>query len=104
MRQKVEQGGSAMELVEAVSLESGKARATRPVHKRLSVRLFGKWCKGCGLCVAFCPQQVFTEDESNHPVVSYPDRCTGCQWCVIHCPDFAIIVEPIVDGKDRVAK
>jgi len=105
MCQEVDQGGSAMGSSEAASLQSGtKTQAKRSAFKSFHVRLFGKWCKGCGLCIAFCPRQVFTEDENNHPVVSHPERCTGCQWCVIHCPDFAIIVEPVDDGEDEVAK
>jgi 2-oxoglutarate ferredoxin oxidoreductase subunit delta len=66
------------------------------------VRVFQNWCKGCGLCIAFCPYKVFTEDAEHHPVVAYPDRCTACQWCAIHCPDFAIVVE-VVDDSERGA-
>lgn len=56
------------------------------------VRVFQNWCKGCGLCIAFCPRQVLAEDAEHHPVVAWPDRCIACQWCAIHCPDFAIVV------------
>jgi 2-oxoglutarate ferredoxin oxidoreductase subunit delta len=58
--------------------------------KRARVTVFANWCKGCGLCVAFCPQQVFEEDDESHPIVAHPERCTGCGWCTMHCPDFAI--------------
>jgi 2-oxoglutarate ferredoxin oxidoreductase subunit delta len=56
------------------------------------------------LCIAFCPQQVFSEDEDHHPVVAYPERCVACQWCTMHCPDFAIVVEAIKSPEDGVAK
>jgi len=62
----------------------------RQKHARVTV--FANWCKGCGLCVAFCPQQVFEEDDETHPVVVHPERCTVCNWCTMHCPDFAIVV------------
>jgi 2-oxoglutarate ferredoxin oxidoreductase subunit delta len=56
------------------------------------VRVFGRWCKGCGLCIAFCPADVFEAGDDGHPRVRFPDRCTGCGWCESHCPDMAIQV------------
>jgi len=56
------------------------------------VRVFGRWCKGCGLCIAFCPTGVFEAGDDGHPRVRFPDRCTGCEWCELHCPDLAIQV------------
>jgi 2-oxoglutarate ferredoxin oxidoreductase subunit delta len=56
------------------------------------VRVFGRWCKGCGLCIAFCPTQVFEADDHGYPEIRYPERCTGCKWCEQHCPDLAIQV------------
>lgn len=91
-----------MAIAETVPQPSAPAIEPIRLHerKRGYVRLFGKWCKGCGLCIAFCPQQVFAEDKDHHPVVAHPERCTACQWCVIHCPDFAIVVETVEDrGK-----
>ena len=64
------------------------------------VTVFANWCKGCGLCVAFCPQQVFEEDEETHPVVVHPERCTVCNWCTMHCPDFAIVVSVEDEPED----
>jgi len=56
------------------------------------VRVFGHWCKGCGLCIAFCPMEVFEAGDDGHPRVRFPERCTGCKWCEMHCPDMAIQV------------
>ena len=55
-------------------------------------------CKGCGLCLAFCPQDVLaysTEiNRSGYNVVwmKEPERCTGCAFCAQTCPDIAIEV------------
>ena len=68
------------------------------------IRVWGKWCKGCGLCIAFCPKQVFEEDDQHHPIVAHPEQCIGCQWCAIHCPDFAILVEEVGSPEEMVAK
>jgi 2-oxoglutarate ferredoxin oxidoreductase subunit delta len=67
-----------------------------PKPKRSPVRridIFRAWCKGCGICVAFCPKGVLAIDEAGYPYVKDLDACTGCGWCEIRCPDFAITVE-----------
>ncbi len=71
--------------------------------RRGDVRVFGNWCKGCGLCIAFCPRGVFVTGADGHPLAVYPERCTACMWCVEHCPDFAIAVEPATEEKRRDA-
>ena len=71
-------------------------------RKRLprgKVRVFGHWCKGCGLCMAFCPQKVFEPNADGHPSVAHPERCTACDWCATHCPDFAITVTHLGDQE-----
>jgi len=47
-------------------------------------------CKGCGLCVAFCPKHVFEADFEGKCVVKFPEACIGCMSCDYRCPDFAI--------------
>jgi len=59
------------------------------------VTIYRSWCKGCGICVAFCPKEVYAEWKGERPEVLHPERCTGCQQCVLHCPDFAIRVDAI---------
>jgi 2-oxoglutarate ferredoxin oxidoreductase subunit delta len=50
-----------------------------------------EWCKGCNVCVEFCPTNVFDLIKGK-AVASRMDDCTGCMMCEIHCPDFAIKV------------
>ena len=66
--------------------------AKRP---RGQVVIFGLWCKGCGICVEFCPTGVLALNEDDHPVVVKPEACTACHWCDTHCPDLAIVVKRI---------
>ncbi len=48
------------------------------------------WCKGCGICVEFCPTKVL---EIKNEVVSIIDidKCIKCGLCELRCPDYAMI-------------
>ncbi len=50
------------------------------------------WCKGCEICVAFCPKNVL-EMEGGKVKVARPEDCNRCMLCELRCPDFAITVE-----------
>jgi len=51
------------------------------------------WCQRCGICIEFCPKNVYTTGENGYPIIDDIKKCTQCQICVAICPDFAIIVE-----------
>ncbi len=75
--------------------ERGKraaAGSTKPESKRFEIDIFRDWCKSCGICAAFCPQECIMLDDDGAPTKVDSDRCTGCGWCELHCPDFAISV------------
>ena len=50
------------------------------------------WCKGCGICVHFCPKDVLELDEEGKAVAVRPEDCICCMACEIRCPDLAIEV------------
>lgn len=50
-------------------------------------------CKACGICIEFCPTEVFDKEIDGTPIPKHEDKCTGCKLCVFRCPDFAIDVE-----------
>jgi 2-oxoglutarate ferredoxin oxidoreductase subunit delta len=78
---------------------ASKDRAERRLP-RGRVTVFPNWCKGCDLCVEFCPGEVLAMGEHGWVVVAHPERCRGCHWCELHCPDFAIFVSD-VGGQDE---
>jgi len=59
-------------------------------------------CKGCHLCLAFCPRHLLEADarlnqKGYQPVlflqIEDEDRgCTGCAMCALVCPEVAIEV------------
>ena len=50
-------------------------------------------CKGCGICVAFCPKQVLALDELGKVQVKNGEACIACGQCELRCPDYAIFVD-----------
>ena len=48
-----------------------------------------RWCKGCGICVAFCPQGVLGLVKQKIRILE-PEKCTRCGLCEMRCPDYAI--------------
>lgn len=50
------------------------------------------WCKGCGICVHFCPKKVLELDEDGKVCAVRPEDCIGCRLCQYRCPDLAIEV------------
>ena len=68
--------------MEEVSIVSGKKKMVLNINKL--------WCKGCGICVEFCPTKALELDEKGKAKLANPDKCNGCRICELRCPDFAI--------------
>lgn len=55
-------------------------------------------CKGCGICVEFCPKDALEIGEKLNNSGFYYVRqkedveCNGCSLCAIMCPDVALEV------------
>jgi len=56
-------------------------------------------CKGCNLCVEFCPVGVYVKsDKTNKNGIHVPeplheDKCIQCGLCTFLCPDQAITID-----------
>ena len=59
------------------------------------------WCKGCGICAAFCPKKALTIDELAEKAVWNEELCIYCGLCEHYCLDLAITVEK--DTKEAKA-
>ncbi len=51
-----------------------------------------EWCKGCGICVAFCPKHVLELNRHDKAEAVRIEDCIGCMLCELRCPDLAIEV------------
>ena len=61
------------------------------------------WCKGCGVCVAFCPKKALRMD-GEEKAAHDPALCVECGLCELYCPDLAIVVTPEAKkGKSKEA-
>jgi 2-oxoglutarate ferredoxin oxidoreductase subunit delta len=69
-----------------------EAKPRQSKGPRGKVTIFGLWCKGCRICVEFCPTGVLAFNNEDRPVVAHPEKCTACRWCEHHCPDLAIVI------------
>jgi 2-oxoglutarate ferredoxin oxidoreductase subunit delta len=55
-------------------------------------------CKGCGICIEFCPKAAITLDTKVNVAGYIPakfidnGKCNGCGICAIVCPDVAVEV------------
>ena len=51
------------------------------------------WCKGCGICVYFCPKNVLELDDQEKAFTARLEDCICCRLCEFRCPDLAIEIE-----------
>ncbi len=55
-------------------------------------------CKGCGLCVKFCPRdnlqlvEAMSSRGTHQAEACSEDGCTGCKLCALMCPEAAIAI------------
>ncbi len=86
---------------EATVTTTKRKPKAKKAHRRGEVTVFPNWCKGCGLCVEFCPQDVLEQAEDGRVIVARPEACIACRWCELHCPDFAIFVTEVEPEEEQ---
>lgn len=58
-----------------------------------------QWCKGCRVCVVFCPKEVLAIDGEDKVYAKNPEKCIYCGLCERRCPDLAIEVRDEDGGE-----
>jgi 2-oxoglutarate ferredoxin oxidoreductase subunit delta len=68
---------------------------SQPAKVRGVVFIKKNHCKGCELCIEFCPKSVLARSKGfnpkgyHYPVVTSAE-CINCRLCVSVCPEYAI--------------
>ena len=66
----------------------------------VAVEITSRWCKGCGICSAFCPKQALSLE--NEKAVVDEEKCIACGICELYCPDLAIVVDKSIKKNREV--
>jgi uncharacterized Fe-S center protein len=69
-------------------------------HSNISPKVKTKKCKGCRLCMSWCPQEAISihprlierKDKVEVALID-PETCIGCGECILTCPSGAIQVQ-----------
>ena len=64
-----------------------------PKQKVQEIIINEEWCKGCKICVHFCPKNVLEINQTGKSCVARLDDCIGCRLCELRCPDLAIDIK-----------
>ena len=47
------------------------------LEKKQKIIIDREWCKGCRICVAFCPEKVLELDDEEKVIVVSPEKCNA---------------------------
>jgi uncharacterized Fe-S center protein len=69
-------------------------------HSNISPKVKGKTCKGCKLCLPWCPSEAISmfspeSGSKNKHSIAFIDskKCIGCGECILTCPTGAIQIQ-----------
>lgn len=71
---------------------------TSEKNKIVIQHIDAEWCKGCGICVCFCPRDVLQLNRHGKVEAERPEDCIACKLCELRCPDLAI---QIIEEEDN---
>lgn len=76
------------------------------MKRRFKVLFNREKCKGCELCVSFCPKKILALDSAvntkgYHPAcITDSAQCVGCTSCATMCPDCCISIYELEEGEE----
>jgi len=78
------------------------APESEPDNKKFKISILKNRCKGCFVCIVFCPRKILEQSTEFNVKGYHPPRlvegvtaeqCSGCMFCQLACPEFAIYIE-----------
>ena len=88
----------ATETASTLQIAGSSSSKKSVARKRYKVEINNKLCKGCFICIRYCPMGVIAESDEIGELgydlakVEHPEKCTGCRLCLVYCPDLAIAI------------
>jgi 2-oxoglutarate ferredoxin oxidoreductase subunit delta len=79
-------------------MQAGSTKPKKQQKRRWKIEINENLCKGCEICIEFCPFVVFGKSEKLNrkgyyvPVILAEDKCNGCKLCDLLCPELAIVL------------
>jgi 2-oxoglutarate ferredoxin oxidoreductase subunit delta len=67
----------------------------------IEIDIIKEFCKGCGICVEFCPKDVLALGSDFKVNAVNMEACNGDALCELRCPDFAIFVKKPKKTKEK---
>ncbi len=67
----------------------------------IEIDIIKEYCKGCGICVEFCPKDVLALGSDFKVNVVNAEACNGDKLCELRCPDFAIFIKKDKKPKEK---
>lgn len=80
-------GGALKNLGMGCATRAGKLEQ----HSTVAPKISQKTCKGCSLCLQYCPSNAIYVGEKIAQID--PTRCIGCGECIVMCPYKAIEIQ-----------
>lgn len=65
------------------------------------IHIIKEFCKGCGICVEFCPKDVLALGSDFKVNAVNIEACNGDKLCELRCPDFAIFIKKQKKTKEQ---
>ena len=88
---------------ESIFFQSEKTRGAEAVSSQKELVLNLAWCKGCGICAAFCPKGAL-ELRDGKAALAENAQCVLCGQCELRCPDYAIYLKEAEGGDTQWVK
>ena len=82
---------------ESIFFQSEKTRGAEEVSSQKELVLNLAWCKGCGICAAFCPKGALELRDGKAALAENAQ-------CELRCPDYAIYLKEAEGGETQWVK